>query len=162
MNCPTCHTPNDRTARSCSTCGTSLDKTASLSPHTGSPAGTNRRMTIAERRAAGITTSVPGSATTVATQTVTHDHEERQWQPATRSSDRINPFALTSMIIGILGGTLLAIIFDHLAKAQIRRTGERGSGMATAGLVLGYLWTALLVIYFIWLFAMLNSIRVNY
>jgi uncharacterized membrane protein len=66
------------------------------------------------------------------------------------------------MILGILGGTFLAIIFGHVAKAQIRRTGERGSGMATAGLALGYLWTALLLIYFIWLFVMLNSMRVNY
>lgn len=161
MNCPTCHTPNDRTARSCSTCGTSLGKSASPSAHAGGIADPNRRMTIAERRAAGITTSGPGSAATT-TQTITHDRNERQWRPATHPSERINPFALTSMILGILGGTLLAVIFGHVAKAQIRRTGERGSGMATAGLVLGYLWTVMYVIYFIWVFVLVSSMRVNY
>jgi Domain of unknown function (DUF4190)/Domain of unknown function (DUF1707) len=32
-----------------------------------------------------------------------------------------------------------AVILGHLARAQIRQTGERGDGMAVAGLVLGYL-----------------------
>lgn len=161
MNCPTCHTPNDRAARSCGTCGTSLDMSAPTPPRTGGSAGPNRRMTIAERRAAGITTTGPGSAVAT-TQTVMHDRDEQQWRPAAHPSDRINPFALTSMILGILGGTILAIIFGHVAKAQIRRTRERGSGMATAGLALGYLWTTLLVIYFIWMFVLFSSMRVNY
>jgi hypothetical protein len=38
-----------------------------------------------------------------------------------------------------------AVILGHVARGQIRRTGERGDGMAIAGLVLGYLgiigWT---------------------
>lgn len=32
-----------------------------------------------------------------------------------------------------------AVILGHLARAQIRQTGERGDGMAVAGLVLGYM-----------------------
>jgi len=32
-----------------------------------------------------------------------------------------------------------AVILGHLARGQIRQTGERGDGMAVAGLVLGYL-----------------------
>ena len=31
----------------------------------------------------------------------------------------------------------------HIAKRQIRQTGEQGDGMATAGLWLGYIFTAL-------------------
>ena len=37
----------------------------------------------------------------------------------------------------------LGIIFGHIARSQIRRTGERGSGLALAGLIVGYLWGAL-------------------
>lgn len=37
---------------------------------------------------------------------------------------------------------LLAVIFGHIARSQIRRTGEQGAGMALAGLILGYLWLA--------------------
>ena len=43
-----------------------------------------------------------------------------------------------------------AVILGHLARQQIRRTGERGEGMAIAGLVLGYLgmacWALFLVV----------------
>jgi hypothetical protein len=35
-----------------------------------------------------------------------------------------------------------AVILGHIARGQIRQTGERGDGMAIAGLVLGYLGIA--------------------
>jgi hypothetical protein len=38
-----------------------------------------------------------------------------------------------------------AIVMGHLAKKQIRQTGEQGEGMATAGLWLGYIFTGLYV-----------------
>ncbi|MDR1799721.1 MAG: DUF4190 domain-containing protein [Bifidobacteriaceae bacterium] len=41
----------------------------------------------------------------------------------------------------------LGIVFGHVARAQIRRTGEGGDGLALAGLILGYIFTALMVIY---------------
>ncbi|WP_237111761.1 DUF4190 domain-containing protein [Nocardioides sp. WS12] len=59
---------------------------------------------------------------------------------------RTNTFAILALVFGLLGG-LLAIPLGHIARSQIRRTGEGGAGMATAGLVLGYLalvlWAAL-------------------
>ena len=42
---------------------------------------------------------------------------------------------------------LLGIVFGHIAKKQIRRTGEGGSGLAIAGLVLGYIFTVLSILY---------------
>ena len=60
--------------------------------------------------------------------------------------------AVVSLICGILGfvgllgiGPIIAIITGHMAKSEINRGGGRitGSGMATAGLVLGYLNLAL-------------------
>jgi Domain of unknown function (DUF4190) len=38
-----------------------------------------------------------------------------------------------------------AIVCGHLARAQIRRTGEAGGGLALAGLILGYIGGALLI-----------------
>jgi hypothetical protein len=38
-----------------------------------------------------------------------------------------------------------AIVLGHLAKKQIRQTGEQGEGLATAGLWLGYIFTGLYV-----------------
>ncbi|MGH3914033.1 MAG: DUF4190 domain-containing protein [Pseudonocardiaceae bacterium] len=40
----------------------------------------------------------------------------------------------------------LALVFGHLARKQIRRTGEGGHGLATAGLVIGYLLLGLVVL----------------
>ena len=57
-----------------------------------------------------------------------------------------NSFAITALILGLVGGSVLAVIFGHIAKAQITRTGEQGNGLATAGLILGYAGTALLAI----------------
>jgi len=58
-----------------------------------------------------------------------------------------NGFAVSALIFGLIGGTILPIVFGHVALAQIGRTGERGRGMAIAGLILGYLsLTVVLVI----------------
>ncbi|WP_131737315.1 DUF4190 domain-containing protein [Actinomadura roseirufa] len=67
-----------------------------------------------------------------------------------------NGMATASMVLGILGlfacgfTSVLAIIFGHIAQSQIRRTGEGGSGMAAAGLILGYIMTVIWVL--IWIF----------
>ncbi|HEX5187956.1 MAG TPA: DUF1707 and DUF4190 domain-containing protein [Streptosporangiaceae bacterium] len=57
---------------------------------------------------------------------------------------RTNQMAVASLVCGLaqvffwfLAG-VPAIVFGHVARRQIRQTGEAGSGMATAGLVLGY------------------------
>ena len=39
-----------------------------------------------------------------------------------------------------------AIVLGHIAKKQIKQTGEQGSGLATAGLVLGYIFTGISLI----------------
>jgi hypothetical protein len=46
-------------------------------------------------------------------------------------------FGLAQFVIGPLG-TLPAIVLGHMAQQQIKRTGERGAGLALAGLVLGW------------------------
>lgn len=52
-----------------------------------------------------------------------------------------NTLAVLALVFGILGG-ILAIPFGHVARSQIRKTGEDGSGLALAGLILGYIWLA--------------------
>jgi hypothetical protein len=68
------------------------------------------------------------------------------WQPA--PPIRNNSMATAALILGGLefftGGltAIPAIICGHIARGQIKRTGEDGNGMAVAGLVLGYLAVA--------------------
>jgi len=42
--------------------------------------------------------------------------------------------------------TIPAIVLGHVARRQIRRTGEQGSGLALAGLILGYIGAGMLVL----------------
>jgi peptidyl-prolyl cis-trans isomerase B (cyclophilin B) len=53
-----------------------------------------------------------------------------------------NGLAIASMVLGLVGGSVLAVVFGHVARSQIRRTGEDGDGLAVAGLVLGYIGLA--------------------
>jgi hypothetical protein len=63
------------------------------------------------------------------------------YQPAMST----NSLARASLILGVaeffsMGLTAIpAVICGHLAKSEMRQTGQRGDGMATAGLVLGYM-----------------------
>jgi hypothetical protein len=58
---------------------------------------------------------------------------------------RTNGFAVGALVCGIVPffGGIPAVILGHVARGHIRRTGERGDGMAVAGLILGYLWLSL-------------------
>ncbi len=63
--------------------------------------------------------------------------------------------AIVSLVMGVLSwfflpvlGPIVAIITGHMARGEIRRspTPLQGDGMAIAGLILGYLQLALLVL----------------
>lgn len=61
--------------------------------------------------------------------------------------------AIAGMVLGICWvwwvGSLLAVIFGHVALSHIKHNGKQGSGMATAGLVLGYIGLATLLIFMV-------------
>jgi Domain of unknown function (DUF4190)/Protein of unknown function (DUF2510) len=63
-----------------------------------------------------------------------------------------NGFAIASMVLGIVWiywiGSVLALVFGYMAKRQIKDSQGRegGDGMATAGIVLGWLGVAALVV----------------
>jgi hypothetical protein len=65
---------------------------------------------------------------------------------------RTNGLAVAALICGVAqpftGGltTLPAIALGHIARGQIRRTGEDGRGMATWGLALGWAGLAVVVL----------------
>lgn len=53
-----------------------------------------------------------------------------------------NGLATTSLVTALLGLSLVAVICGHIARRQIRRTGEAGDAQAVVGLVVGYLGLA--------------------
>lgn len=66
---------------------------------------------------------------------------------------RTNPLANAALVCGVaefftLGLTALpAVILGHMARSQIRRSGEQGSGLALIALVLGWLAIILFVLF---------------
>jgi hypothetical protein len=60
------------------------------------------------------------------------------------SPGRTNGLAIASLACGLAQfafgplATIPAIVLGHMARSQIRRTGEQGAGLALAGLVLGW------------------------
>lgn len=72
-------------------------------------------------------------------------------------AQQTNGMAITSLVSGILGltlcagvGSIAALIFGYIAKAQIKRSQgmQGGSGMATAGIVMGWIGTILTILVF--------------
>jgi hypothetical protein len=86
--------------------------------------------------------------------------------PTIAPAGRTNGFAIASLACGVgqfmFGplATIPAIVFGHMARSQIRRTGEQGAGLALAGLILG--WAAvvlgvLIIVFGIAVFAGMSS-----
>lgn len=53
-----------------------------------------------------------------------------------------NTMAILSLVMSLIGLSPLGVIFGHMARAQIKRTGEQGDGLALAGMIIGYIGTA--------------------
>ena len=55
-------------------------------------------------------------------------------------------WAIASFVFGLLGGVLLSAIFGVVALRRIKRLGQRGRGLAIAGLALSGAWMVLIVV----------------
>ncbi|WP_412540437.1 DUF4190 domain-containing protein [Longispora sp. K20-0274] len=57
-----------------------------------------------------------------------------------------NTMAILALVFAFVFSPV-AIVLGHMAKKQIKQTGEDGDGLATAGLVIGYIFTGFFVLY---------------
>jgi Septum formation len=55
-----------------------------------------------------------------------------------------NGWAVAAFVVGILGGTILSVIFAIVALAQIRGRHQRGRGLAIAALLISAAWIAII------------------
>lgn len=75
--------------------------------------------------------------------------------PTPGSSMRTNGFAIAALVLGCVGaftcgiGSILAVIFGFIGRSQIAARGEQGKGMALAGIILGFVGIAIIVIWVI-------------
>lgn len=72
--------------------------------------------------------------------------------PAYPPAARTNTMAILAIIFGFVF-SVLGIVFGHIALSQIKRTGEEGRSLALTGLIVGYVFTGLIVLF--WVFYIL-------
>ncbi len=96
-----------------------------------------------------------------------------QYETPTYQQQSTNGMAIASLVLGIVGivsvcfycfgfiPALLAVIFGHIARGQIRRMGGQGDGMALAGLIMGYIimGLAVLVMVFFLVVAIIGGVQ---
>ena len=70
----------------------------------------------------------------------------------TTSAGRTNGKAIASLVLGIIGVTgipfvasIIAIILGYIARREIAEHGEEGRGLATAGIILGWVGVVLVL-----------------
>jgi|HubBroStandDraft_5_1064220.scaffolds.fasta_scaffold16221_3 hypothetical protein len=84
--------------------------------------------------------------------------------PAATGPARTNPLAIASLACGVgqpftgMLSTIPAIVLGHMARREIRRTGEDGTGLATVGLVLGWTGFAVLVVACLFIVVIVSAI----
>ncbi|HXA73787.1 MAG TPA: DUF4190 domain-containing protein [Acidimicrobiales bacterium] len=85
--------------------------------------------------------------------------------PAPPTVPSTNGFSIASLVLGIVWvfgvGAILAVIFGFVARKQIRESGGRqgGSGMALAGIILGFVGIAGLILWIVFVVAVVNNIN---
>ena len=76
-------------------------------------------------------------------------------QPGYVQAPPQNTLALLSLIMSLVGlatsglTAIAGIILGHIAKSQIKRTGETGDNLATWGLIVGYVIIGLAVLFWV-------------
>lgn len=60
-----------------------------------------------------------------------------------------NTLAIASLVCAFVFAPL-GIIFGHISLSQIKRSGEEGRGLALAGLIISYLFTAFMILVLVW------------
>ena len=71
---------------------------------------------------------------------------ETSYPPRPPAPATVSPMAVAALVCGICGVAIPAVVLGHVARRQVRLTGQRGDGMALAGLILGCAGIGLVVV----------------
>ena len=74
----------------------------------------------------------------------------------------INTLAIVALVTSLLGVHLAGIICGHIALNQIKTTGEGGRGLALAGLIIGYIFMAIVIVIVLGLIAAIAGSTSSY
>ena len=71
-----------------------------------------------------------------------------QQQPAS-SSGKWNVLSIVAFVISLLGFNIIAVILGFIGLSQIKKTGERGRGLALWAIILGFVSIVIGIIFWI-------------
>ncbi|WP_409048285.1 DUF4190 domain-containing protein [Microbacterium sp. HA-8] len=63
------------------------------------------------------------------------------------STGSMNKLAILALVFSIIG-SVVGIVLGHVARSQIRRTGESGAGLALAAIIIGWIGVGIIVIFY--------------
>ncbi|MFB2554720.1 DUF4190 domain-containing protein [Herbiconiux liangxiaofengii] len=66
---------------------------------------------------------------------------------------KYNVLAIVAFVISLLSFNVIAIVLGAIALNQIKKTGEKGRGLALAGVIIGAVSIVLYIVLFIVIFA---------
>ncbi len=144
MNCAVCDRANRDGAKFCAACGAPLGTAGPVFSTTGPGIPEPPTIISASYGSAPRGPGSPQSAHQPPAPTFPPPPQIVQ-QNIIHSNPSNNGLAVASLVLSLLWlcgiGSLLAVIFGHIARGQIKRSNgrETGAGLALAGLILGYL-----------------------
>lgn len=158
--CPECATTAPSDMRFCSVCGTALRDAPAPVGSTPAGAGAPPRAQTATRppkpvqrpaAAPKYPTQSPPSAPQRPAFRPTPQYAAPVHAPAARrvGAPGTNGLAIAALIVSLLGAGWLAVVFGHIARWQCRTRPQRGSGIALAALILGYIALPFNILFFI-------------
>ena len=77
------------------------------------------------------------------------------------AAPRTNGLAIATLVLALCGFSILPVTLGHISLNQIKRTGESGGGLAIAGLVIGYLTIAAIVLLLLFIAVPLIAVGVS-
>jgi Domain of unknown function (DUF4190) len=77
------------------------------------------------------------------------------YPPAYQQPRGTNTLAILSLVFAFVV-PIAGIVLGHIARSQIRRTGEDGDGLALAGLIVSYIGIALSILVMILIFGLIG------
>lgn len=83
--------------------------------------------------------------------------------PGTPAYERYNVLSIVSLVSAFFV-SVVAIVTGHIALSQIKRTGEKGRGLAIAGLVIGYvsIFFTIIALVIVFVIVVSNSGQLRY
>lgn len=68
-------------------------------------------------------------------------------------AEKWNVLSIVAFVLSIVGFNVIAIILGFIGLSQVKKTGERGRGLAIAAIIIGFVSIAIFIIIWITVFA---------